>query len=85
MEDPLIGKFVQATSDISLVNKFVDGVLCRLDDFYIPKIKSGWKFRVKDSRDGIVVLQNLSSNDWVVCEVTEDEIGDFKLISKDSI
>lgn len=83
--EPLIGKYIQATHDISLLLKWVDGRLIKISSWEIPQIKKGWVFKVKDCRNGNVILQNLSSKDWLVCEVTEDEIEDFKVIPEDKL
>lgn len=83
--DPLVGKCIRSTSDISLKNKLVDGKLCSNNSCYIPRIKQGDSFRVKECDRGIVILQNLNSDMWKECELTEDEIGDWKIISSYSI
>ena len=83
--EPLIGKYIEATQDLKLLLRWVDGKLCRISDWYIPEIKKGYKLKVKDVRNGNVVLQNLSSKDWTVCEVFEYEIEDFKVLKDDFI
>lgn len=83
--EPLIGKIIESTQEFYLKNKLVDGKLCSPLAFYAPKIRKGWKFRVKDCKQGVVILQNLNSEDWKECELTEEDIADFKVVSRYSI
>ena len=77
--DFLVGKCIEATKHIDLVGKFVDGEVYHYGVIDVPQIKVGDTFRVKSVDRGVVVLQNLNSDDWQECELLEEEIDDFKL------
>ena len=83
--DYLTGKCLKATKSLSLSYRIVDGHLYTVSNFYTPKIQPGNYLLVKSVDKDIVTLQNLSSDDWVICELTLEDIEDFKIVSRDSI
>ena len=83
--DYLIGKCVKATCDIELSNNIVDDKFYSVSSFWIPKIYKDHFYMIKSVNGDTVQLQNLSSDDWKICELTLDDIEDFKIVSKDSI
>ena len=85
MENYLVGKCIKATNRLRLINKVVDGRLITISNFYIPDIYPGDCFLIKSIEDDTIILQNLNSDSWKICEVTLDDIEEFKIISKDSI
>lgn len=81
----LIGKCLKATKQLNLIYRVVDNKLYSISNYYAPKIQSGDLLYVKDIQDDIVILQNLSSDDWKTCELRLEDIEDFKVISMNSI
>ena len=75
----LIGKILRATKDLSLSYRVVDGKVCNPSNFYTPTIHFNDYVFVKAAEDEIITLQNLSSEEWTVCEVALEDIEDFKV------
>jgi hypothetical protein len=83
--DYLTGKFLKATKYLNLAYRVVDGQLYSESSIYSPEIYSGQYLKVLSVKKDFVILQNLSSNDWQTCELTLDDIEEFKIVSKDEI
>ena len=76
----LIGKCLRATKDLSLSYRVVDGKICNPSNFYTPTIHFNDYVFVKAAEDETITLHNLSSEEWTVCEVTLEDIEDFKVV-----